>query len=59
MGKAWKGNSITDEVSQGIGDHSLDYWSDETTSIEINYINKLVPHILEKYYSNALTAGEV
>lgn len=45
----WKGNSTTGDKMKGISTKRLDAWKDSIHPIEIFYINKLFPFVLEDY----------
>ena len=47
--KLWHGNSTTGQVFHGIVSSNLDKWKSEIHQMEVKYINKLFPFMLEDY----------
>ncbi|AVR46906.1 hypothetical protein C7S20_17465 [Christiangramia fulva] len=48
-GNSWKGNSTTDMKFSGISDEKLYNWKKEICPLEIAFVNKLFPHVLDRF----------
>ncbi len=58
-GQNWQGNSTTDTKFSGISDKRLNDWEKQIYPIEIDFVNKLFPHILERFNYKKLTPGKI
>lgn len=58
LGKSWKGNSMSGKKFKGISSARLKQWKKEIQPMEIYYINKLFPFLLEDFgYERISTNG--
>lgn len=48
-GKIWEGNSVSDKDFKGVSDKRLNNWEEEINDIEIEVVNKLFTHILQRF----------
>jgi len=49
LGEPWKGNSTNNLKFKGVSDINLDKWKNQITNFEINIVNELFDHILERF----------
>ncbi|GGW87146.1 sulfotransferase family protein [Salegentibacter mishustinae] len=58
-GKKWGGNSTSDIEFSGITNKKINEWKKQISPSEIALINKLFPHILERFDYDKLKTGKV
>ena len=49
LGKDWFGNSMSGQKFNGISKHPLSVWKTDISSLEIELVNLLLPHVLNKF----------
>lgn len=49
MGRPWKGNSTTGKSFRGVSDENLGKWKNKILPMEVYYINKLFPFLLDDF----------
>jgi len=49
LGEEWKGNSMSGQGFNGVSTYPLTAWKDQITSLEIELVNVLLNHVLDRY----------
>jgi hypothetical protein len=55
LGEPWEGNSTNNLKFKGVSNINLDKWKKQITNFEINIVNELFDHVLERFDYDKLT----